>query len=643
MSIKLKIMIPMVVLTIIAASAILISNIIQFSGYVDNSLDSKADAAVSVAGELLSRLESQSVTASAYIAGDKAIINALSGGDRDALLNRSAELYKETGVGFCTIGDISGRAIARPHKPDSYGDDITPMPSVKSALSGKALAVIEQGVSVRMSVCAGTPIYDADGNLIGAVTVGYRLDTNEFVDGISALMHCEASVFSGNERISTTILNEDGTRAVNTKAANNVSETVLAGNSYMGQIELFGHDTLARYEPIIGANGKPIGMLFIGYYLNEKSDTVWSFVFNSLLIMLILLIVSAPAILYIARRITAPIHVMVDAAHALSEGDTGISVTCATKDEMRELADAFNGMIENSKKQAQAIIAIADGDLTLTVEARSEKDLMNHALATMLRNNNGVFSEIVGAAKNVTMGARQIADGSQSLAQGTTEQASAIEQLVSVVSVVDAQTKENAAAAETASVLADNIKDNAQKSSGHMVNLVQAVKDINEASGLIEKVIKVIDDIAFQTNILALNAAVEAARAGQHGKGFAVVAEEVRNLAAKSAEAAKNTSALIENSVVKADLGTRIAKETAESLSVIVSEIAKSSQIIGEIAESSKQQSVAINQINAGVQQVSQVIQQNSATAEESAAASEEMSGQADTLEAMVSRFKLLE
>jgi methyl-accepting chemotaxis protein len=252
-----------------------------------------------------------------------------------------------------------------------------------------------------------------------------------------------------------------------------------------------------------------------------------------------------------------------------------------------------------------------------------------------------MFFEINSAANQVSSGSVQIADGAQLLAQGATEQSATVQELSASVTEVNSKTKANASLADDAKKLGEDIKLNAERGNSQMEQMIKAVGEISDSSTAISKVIKIIDDIAFQTNILALNAAVEAARAGQHGKGFAVVADEVRSLAAKSAEAAKNTSELIATSIEKSEQGAVISKETAESLNHIVEGIMQSSELVTKIAQSSNEQSTEISQIGHAIDQVSQVVQQNSATAEESAAASEEMSGQATMLQQLISQFKL--
>ena len=268
-----------------------------------------------------------------------------------------------------------------------------------------------------------------------------------------------------------------------------------------------------------------------------------------------------------------------------------------------------------------------------TVQDITEMVSKQKAEAAMVASINRVSKTFVASSK-------QIADGAQALAEGSTQQAASVEQLSSSVAEIAQKTRDNAAMAGRAAALADTIRHNAEKGSQQMGEMVDAVREINQASQSINKVIKVIDDIAFQTNILALNAAVEAARAGEHGKGFAVVAEEVRNLAGKSAEAAKDTGIMITNSMEKAELGSRIANDTAASLVEIVSGINESNQIVSQIAISSEEQSAGIAQIDRGIDQVAQVIQHNTATAEESAAVSEEMSSQSTLLENLIAGFR---
>ncbi|WP_035795919.1 HAMP domain-containing methyl-accepting chemotaxis protein [Clostridium akagii] len=313
----------------------------------------------------------------------------------------------------------------------------------------------------------------------------------------------------------------------------------------------------------------------------------------------------------------------------------------------KELISGINEMIdaivEPIKESAAVLEEISKGDLRVNVNGdyKGEHADIKNALNLTIKSLNEVFREINNAADQVSSGSNQVSDGSQALSQGTTEQASSIEELTSSITEVAAQTKQNAVNSSQANELALKAKDGATLGNSHMKEMLKSMEEINESSSNISKIIKVIDDIAFQTNMLALNAAVEAARAGQHGKGFAVVAEEVRNLAARSTSAAKETTELIEGSIKKVELGRKIADNTAESLDEIVSGVTKAATLVGEIASASNEQATAIYQINKGIEQVSDVVQTNSATAEQSAAASEELSGQASMLKNMVGKFKL--
>ena len=310
-------------------------------------------------------------------------------------------------------------------------------------------------------------------------------------------------------------------------------------------------------------------------------------------------------------------------------------------DEISQSVASLNMLINRIVNVSSMLKTVAGGDLTGEIDALSPSDELGVSLVHMRDNLSNLFNEISLSTNQVSLGSKQIADGAQALAQGATEQAAAIEQLSASIGDISEKTNKNAAMAVKAADLSAAIRTNAEKGADQMGQMMEAVRDINEASQSISRVIKVIDDIAFQTNILALNAAVEAARAGQHGKGFAVVAEEVRSLAAKSAEAAKDTGSLIENSIEKAMLGARIAGETAASLSNIVSGINESTVIVSDIAHSSEEQAAAIGQVNTGIDQVAMVVQQNSATAQESAAASQQMSSQSDMLNGLVSQFKI--
>lgn len=345
----------------------------------------------------------------------------------------------------------------------------------------------------------------------------------------------------------------------------------------------------------------------------------------------------------LVRAVSRPVNSILDACEKMTRGETDIEIQHFDNNEFADITVALEQMNENSKHHAELAHEIALGDLTVTVKPHSEHDLLGNALYELVEDNNEVMSGIKESTMQVTAGAEQVADASQALAQGSTEQASAIEQITASMDEIADKTKTNASQANSAADIVHEVKTGAGKGNTQMHDMMTAMHEINASSESISKVIKVIDDIAFQTNILALNATVEAARAGVHGKGFAVVAEEVRNLAEKSAAAANETNEMIQDSIQRVHKGTALAEDTAKALDTIVESIEKVVVLIDGIANASSEQATAVTQINQAISQVSQVVQTNSATSEQCASASEELANQAEALRDLIGKFRLRE
>lgn len=542
------------------------------------------------------------------------------------------------------------------------GKDYSDREYVKQAMQGNVYVSepLISKITGELSIMVAAPLYEngiQGSSIVGVVYfVPHETFLNDIVSSIQIGENSRAYMINkSGDTIADITLETITVQNIENEAQSDETLTALAqihesmrqGKNGFGEYTSGEDKMFAAYAPVADTDGWSIAVT--APQLNYLATTRDGMVINITTIVISILL-SGVVALFLSINIGKPMKACAKRMELLVQGDLETPMPKITsKDETGMLAKSTAALVEGLSTVINDIDYLLNemANQNLNVHTQHE-DVYVGSFRNILLSMRHMKTELSSAMKQVNHSAEQVSAASnqlsasaQTLSQGTAEQASSVQELAARINEISEQAKNTASGALDVRGQTHQTGEEVSLCNQKMQSLMEAMDKIQNSSNEIEKILKTIDDIAFQTNILALNAAVEAARAGSAGKGFAVVAEEVRNLAGKSAEAAQNTSSLIEHSTDAVHIGTEIAKNTAEILSAVVDSIQSVVDSIDNIATVSNEQSDAVWQVSEGINQISIVVQSNSATAEEGASASEQLSAEAAGLKQLVNQFTL--
>ncbi len=643
----------MVVALVCVALVISTTTILIMTSAADNIAESAAKTAINVVNKELVIISDQYIREAQIVAGNENVTAAF---EQESQTNLEAELEALTqsmNIRSATVFDRSGNVIAATNGAYVKGESIKSLYCVERALSGDAVSDVGPGGGSDFALNCVSPV-KVQGSIVGGVMLTYDFTNNDFVDKLNALTGDAFSVYYGNRRVSTTLLNDDGSRYINSTMDDSIAKTVLEqGQVYRDRVKIEGKVYIAYYEPLTSLDGSVIGALFSGYCRSElKASITKGALFNTLIGVSIVVLVYFLYTNFLKKRMRLPLELIVNTVEDIANGNMSDETAerlarLDNDDEIGSLArameraeKAIRDIAEDSRQLKEAI---DDNDLSASIDTSRYKGIY----LTISDVINQLFGEIVAnmkAVQEISEGidnrAQQVSAAAESLAQGSTEQAASVEELAATISSVSNQVGDNANNAKSANGIAAQTVAEVAESNEQMKKMIGAMDEISTTSHKIGAMVKTIDDIAFQTNILALNAAVEAARAGAQGKGFAVVADEVRNLANKSAEAAKDSTTLIGNVISAIEKGVGYAGSVERSLSSVMEKTSIVNNAVDNISSATAEQAMLIEQISVGIDQISSVIQLNTSISEETAAASIGLADDIGMLNAMVKKYR---